>query len=603
MGSAPSRTVQVKPLPKKVDAAAFAMTDDAGRVRDATHEQFEEGYQHTWQKSSSVRVIKANERSTAMKLAVLKREQQEQERLKRIDTALYLSFYNEQSIGLPEEYLDVEKMTALSVMTMKYAFRKWRIRHEIKAVANQRISEARELVCKHSPQAMLFNGFFKWMEFLMILQKASVEGDRRSIEQAIAVAELSFAWETPLADYPQPNSSADCDDCGRKDCFRYYHLDSAADSAPLYDDTGGLDLCESCFVGGEITAAIEPELYEVFELVAPVINAKAAWTDIRDREKTLTQLAFQAKAADLAQKRSETQLAARLFLAAAGDARGNERVLVEARFIEGSQQASVPRGSRAAIIGARNPEQLGKEVLNILSDLRAAPHLATLQLAIKSKLMGPAEIDEYEESANGPVYQMLKSIGVGIAPRRDGSQPRHLLAFPAPPGGGPSSPLRSPVAILPPTTAVLARMSNLSSMTPSELIGSSARQLGASMPVRSMASRTLNMRAAAAPTRSSEGHSSTEFIFLLKQVDATVIQLGVPPEQRKQVQVQFSEGASSMAMSVPYGCRAADLDPGSLGMLLLQATRKAPSLNAAKAALLALLRPMENANAWAATEG
>ena len=79
MGSAPSRAVEVKAAPKKVDAAAFAMTDDAGRVRDATNDRFEEGHQHTWQKSSSIRVIKANERTAAMRLAMIEMEQQEQE--------------------------------------------------------------------------------------------------------------------------------------------------------------------------------------------------------------------------------------------------------------------------------------------------------------------------------------------------------------------------------------------------------------------------------------------------------------------------------------------------------------------------------------------
>ena len=211
---------------------------------------------------------------------------------------------------------------------------------------------------------------------------------------------------------------------------RYYHIEHRPDEN--FAEGGGLDLCERCFVGGEIAAEMDPDLFNSFDLVAPLIRAREAWQDIRDREKALMQVAFQEKAAQLAQQRSEAQMAGRLFVGAAEAAKGNERVLVEARFAGASQQASVPRGSRAAILGARSPEQLGEEIMSIIAELRGAAQLSTLLLEVKDRLMVAAVVEsstsvQEKEAESGPLYQMLKSIGVGIAPRRAPHRHRHRV--------------------------------------------------------------------------------------------------------------------------------------------------------------------------------
>lgn len=670
MGSAPSKGEVVK-RPRMVDSAAFVMTDDAGAVRDATNDHISQ--LHRPRKTGNFRQSASTMKAAELRLALQQAEIDERERIVRIETAIYRASFDDRNLTPLEEELDAERRTALLQMAFKYGFKRWRAHHAFNIAQANHYKEVAEQAAQHTPHAKMFSGFFRWVEFMMLLQKATMEADRRCIETAIAVSELENVWDMALADYPQPNSSADCDDCGRQNCFRYYHIEHRPDEN--FAEGGGLDLCERCFVGGEIAAEMDPDLFNSFDLVAPLIRAREAWQDIRDREKALMQVAFQEKAAQLAQQRSEAQMAGRLFVGAAEAAKGNERVLVEARFAGASQQASVPRGSRAAILGARSPEQLGEEIMSIIAELRGAAQLSTLLLEVKDRLMVAAVVEsstsvQEKEAESGPLYQMLKSIGVGIAPRRAPPPP-------PPPGPPPPAALRGPssksiaetrlTVVAPPTTTPMPPKTpdvpssprhppsspNIPTLADSAVVGAAAevmkrvggaeatqqraapmqsgaplaelirappaeaipapRPLGTAMPITAaalrahstrplgapmtlraaaIASQALTQRAAAAPTRSSQGQSTMETIFLLRQIDQAVAQMGIPAGQRKQIQVQFAEGAPTMPISVPFGCRAAALEPAPLGMLLLQATRKAPSLNAARAALEALLKPL-----------
>ena len=79
-------------------------------------------------------------------------------------------------------------------------------------------------------------------------------------------------------------------------------------------------------------------------------------------------------------------------------------------------------------------------------------------------------------------------------------------------------------------------------------------------------------------------------MFLLQQVSA-VIQV-VPIKDRVQSNVQFERGGL-MPLSVPAFSKAADLDPVALGSALVEATRTASSLTAARNALNELLLPQQ----------
>ena len=430
---------------------------------------------------------------------------------------------------------------------LRSGFRRWLVHHRYQ-VGDAKLSDRvrrRAMEYVHSNEC--YGAFLKWTRFVMLRLKASLESDRRSIETAIAVSELEAVWGMELATYPEPDSSADCDECGRTNCYRYYHIAASADALP--EDGDGLDLCERCYVGGEMAVQMAPELFASFTLVAPLIVGAEAWKDVADREKMMTQMVHAAKAADQAQKRSEMHLAARLFVGAANDARSlsEDGVTVEASFDMGTQQAQVPRNSRAAVLGARDPQQLGQAILSIINELKGAPQLSTLQLAIKAQLMVPASGDEVEPAT--PLYKILKDMGVGFSPRN----PQQ------------SVPLRHPLSYRQP-------------MRPAPLA-----------PLRASALTTMVAMQQRQPMPSHQATSDMETTFLMRQIGSTVASMKV--SHLLQRHVRFSENAPLIPISLPAECRAAGLEPDELGEVLLNATRKAPSLNSARVALNALLSP------------
>jgi hypothetical protein len=269
----------------------------------------------------------------------------------------------------------------------------------------------------------IFKHFLLWMRFAVGRITRQREEDRRSIETAIAVAELESVWGTPLASYPEPNSTAACDECNRV-WYRYYHA-SKEDT----HGSGDLDLCESCFVVGEIAESMSAEIRAAFTLVMPLVAAEEAWRDVNTREREITRAAYATKAADLGQKRGEAQLAARLFEAAAAQARAQSaaQVMVTARFpFGGQQQTAVPVKSRAAILGARDPTALGQAVLNVIGDLKGASSLASLQDAIKTQLL---DFAENFTPLGTPEYQKQAPGSMASASPWTGSPARQLLAM------------------------------------------------------------------------------------------------------------------------------------------------------------------------------
>ena len=285
-----------------------------------------------------------------------------------------------------------------------------------------------------------------------------------------------------------------------------------------------------------MTRQMAPELRDSFILIAPMIKASEAWRDISDREQQVTQLAYASKAADAQQKRSEAQFAARLFAAAAvaAEALPQDRIMVSAQFgTIAVQQAAVPRRSRAAALGAQYPMALGDEVLRLISDMKGAASLSTLQVAVKEALMC--------QDADAELV-----VSDAIAP---------------PPMGS----LRS-------------------------MVHKCSRAAGTGAGGNRGTAQTAPAAVAAAQQRTQAVQLDKEATLLLQQV-ASLIQ-GVNYRDRVQTHAQFEKGAP-VPISVPAASKAATLDPPSLGHALLQATRTAPTLAAARSALNALMMPFD----------
>ena len=81
--------------------------------------------------------------------------------------------------------------------------------------------------------------------------------------------------------------------------------------------------------------------------------------------------------------------------------------------------------------------------------------------------------------------------------------------------------------------------------------------------------------------------------MVLKEINRAIE--GTDFAQRVQTKVQFSERGSVIPLSVPALSQAAELGPAALGVALLHATRKAPSMAAARTALNQLLAPRQAA--------
>ena len=408
-------------------------------------------------------------------------------------------------------------------------FRTWFENVDLRNKATERAELLFNQSAEYMPKAKLFNGFFEWVRYTLLKLQAAREADRRSVEQAISVAELELVWGCPLSTYPEPDSSAHCDECSRQ-TYRFYHVATGP---------GGIDLCESCYFGGHMTRQMAPEVRSSFSLVAPLIDAKEAWRDIAERERQITQAAYASQAADAQQKRSEAQFAARLFAAAAASAvaPAEARVVVAAQFRwVALQQASVPLRSRAAMLGSRDPSLLGDEVLRVVGEMRNATSLAALQLAVKANFMVAMDSDAEFEEADAP---------------RPKLQPPMPAANP---------------------------MQNMMK-----------RYCSAVRPAATQEGQAFASVANAAQFQRSEAaQASREAVNILQQVGSTIA--GVSRADQVQVKVQFGE-AAAVPLSVPRGSKAEALEPAALGSMLVDVTRRAPSVAACKNALNALLLP------------
>lgn len=274
-------------------------------------------------------------------------------------------------------------------------WRTWCSRTQMSCKVATRAEELMAVSAEYMPRAKLFNCFFDWLHYTLLRLQAVKEGDRRRIETAIAVSELEHVWGCALSTYPEPDSSASCDECNRL-TYRYYHIATEPD---------GVDLCEACYFGGGMSRQMAPEVRDSFELVVPLIKANEAWQDVKDRENQMTQVAFAAKAAAAEQKKSEALFAARLFASATStiDAPPDELAQVTAQFGRlAAQQATVPRKSRAATLARRDPCALGDEVLRIIAEQKQSS-LSALQLAVKANLLtAPSDSEFSTESLAVP---------------------------------------------------------------------------------------------------------------------------------------------------------------------------------------------------------
>ena len=464
-------------------------------------------------------------------------------------------------------------------------------------------------------RARMLSAIYSWIKYTALRHAADIESDRRGIETAIAVHELEMVYGVPLSTYPLPDSSADCDDCGRQNCYRFYHLHSDGD---MLDE--GVDLCERCYVGGDMVKTMKPELFLTFSLVAPLIDAGEAWQDIKAREQVLAQFEREAQAADEAQRRSEMHFAARLFTGACREAQmpSGDCLMVEVRFKGGSQQAMVHRRSRAFALSRQDPSKLGDEILRIIADMKDAPQLTALQRAIKDHLLMPGDFGPKPPPPRSPMYQLLESMGVGIVsreppppaaavpsqPTASAIRPKLMLALTtnaaeAPPQLAPSP--RGPAQTLASTANTADAPPQLAPSPLGAARASSYQRAGRPVPLRTTTIAAAAMlhqyrlRGTMAPSgaapsqQGSQAQSSTEATFLLRQVENAVTSMSV--NERVQTQVRFHPDAPTMPISVPIGCQAASMDPSALGQALLDATRKAKSLADAKAMLENLLRP------------
>lgn len=384
----------------------------------------------------------------------------------------------------------------------------------------------------YMPRAKLFNGFFEWVRFTLLRLRAVREADRKSIEAAIAVAELELVWGCVLSTYPEPDSSAHCDECQRM-TYRFYHFKDAAAGGQ-----GGIDLCESCYFGGAMTRQMAPGIRAAFDLVAPLINAAEAWRDVADREHQVTQTVHASQAAEAQQKRSEAQFAARLFAAAAAQTNADDRVVVTAQFCwVALQQASVPRRSRAAQLGMRDPSLLGDEVLRVVGEMRSATSLSALQLAVKTNFMVPNALESDAD----------------VQPT-DMSRPRPQALVPA------ANPMR----------------------------GMMRRYCSAARPEAGAEKQIAAVATAAQMQRSEAAQTSREVSVALKQVSSVIE--GIDRVVLVPVKVQFGQ-SGELPLSVPRASRAEMLDPVSLGAALIEIMRQAPTYDAAQTALNELLLP------------
>lgn len=251
--------------------------------------------------------------------------------------------------------------------------------------AKQRSKQLKAHSIRHAKVALLLNPFFSWVNYMLRRVQQTVESDRGAVEVVLAVAELEAAWGSPLAAYPEPDSSATCDECGRSGRYRFYHFDDEVE--------GGIDFCERCWLDGEMASAMAEEVRAGFVLVAPQIEPADAWRDVANLEIEVTRMNFAERNAETGLMRSEAQLAARMLVTAASAASALRpaavmRVTVVARFpFGGSVQVSVPIGSRAASLGARDAWLLGEAALDVMHQFKSAPSMMVMQHAIKTQLI------------------------------------------------------------------------------------------------------------------------------------------------------------------------------------------------------------------------
>lgn len=393
----------------------------------------------------------------------------------------------------------------------------------------------------HLTNSQMLSAFTKWYRFALHTVRRWTKDDRRAIEAAIAVAELSLVWDCALGEYPGPDSSADCDDCGRLGCFRYYHLD---------DTRGGIDLCEACHMGitGTVAAEVAPELRGAFRLAAPQISAHEAWRDIMDRERALTRARLESRMAATGSSRAESQLALQIFVRAAsaiqiGIAR-EARVDVQVHLpgVGGGQSVTVPKASAAA---AMQPIELGTAVVRVLRELKCAASMEMLEGAMRDQLLQSPALPE----AGRLEKPMAHALNVRRASR------------PNPPPSSFRTPLRA---------------------------FSDRQQAPQALSRGTIFAPARGVDAAIAQEHAHKNQSDLEAAFLLKQLAAATLRVA-PGATRVTSQAQLSN--SSFALSVPKGCAAESMNAVALGEALVAATRKASSLRAVEATLEDLLRP------------
>lgn len=451
-------------------------------------------------------------------------------------------------------------------------FRTWR---ERLLAANRDLEHVEALfdrASRHLPRARQFSAFLDWVSFTWMRTRLIHEQDRLSIEAAIAVQELEEVWGSPLSTYPEPDSSANCDECGRTGCYRYYHATTGPDMAD------SVDLCESCYIGGQLASQMAPDVRNSFALVAPLIKATEAWRDVSDREREMDNMALVAQQADLAQKRSEVQFAVRVLESAAASTQVplRERAMITAAFsFSTTVRVAVPHNSLAAQLGQRDPSSLGQAVLRIIEEHTNAPSLATLQAVVQERLMRAStdtsdlsDDDFDDDEYNGDV---TNGVGFTIAQPAILGPTAHALQM--------SGARQSQVRGLAGSAAALKALT--ASTIASHRLSASAQQ---SRVLSSMLQRSSSNTPTSAP-----GQQSMEANFLLKQVSSIVASIEL--DKRVQRRVQFDKQQPPMQVSLPAACPAADMAPFALGETLLEAVRKASNVTQARQALNALLQP------------
>lgn len=455
-------------------------------------------------------------------------------------------------------------------------FRTWRQRLTEAQHDVAWIEEMFERAGDHMPRAKLFNAFLDWVKFIYLRTRALHEQDRRAIETALAVQELEFVWGSQLSTYPEPDSCAVCDECGRVNCYRYYHVTA--------EQEGGtsVDLCESCYVGGELARRMAPDVRDSFVLVAPLIQAQEAWRDVADREREVAQMAYAAQLADRTHKRSNAEFAVRLLesAAAASPVPLRDRNMVTAEFPNHqSVRVSVPSDSRAAMLGERNPSMLGKAVIRIIEENKAAPSLSILQAVVQEQLMvsttttrGPLDledVDDEDDDLGGGARVTSSSVAAAMRTDRAERPTARALQMSG-----------ARLSRAPPMQGSAGQQAALRALTASVI---STKRLGGGSSMQQLLMRT--------PANPADivGQQSAEANFLLKQVSTIVS--AVELSRRVQRKVQFGPNKEAMPLSVPADGPAADMPPNELGDALLGAIRRAPNVNQARATLNALLLP------------